>query len=59
MQKQTQIEKSENQDEVIANDEFAQKKLTPAQNLALTLKVLAVLGAVGSLIWGLDQLMSP
>jgi len=59
MQKQTQIEKPENQEETISNESFTQKKLTPAQNLVLTLKVLTAVGAVGMLIWGLDQFMSP
>ena len=58
MQKQTQIEKQDVSEQPVLNDRITPAKLTPGQNLALTVKVLLAVGSIGGLIWALDYFAS-
>jgi len=40
-------------------NQYASRKLSPAENAILTAKVLGAMGIIGAIVWGVTLLTSP
>ena len=40
-------------------NQYASRKLSPAENAILTAKVLGTMGIIGAIVWGVTLLTSP